>query len=136
MLSRSMGLLIVSETPVIPNSVRSLVEPYCCRERQVEGCAAFLRWVANTPEARDAGDGTIVIHRSVPQLIRGMGLPTGPTVRAIQKRWTSQVKRWIRYLEPLGISYETAPAGPGGRGTGILIRIPAGVAQSVRAAES
>lgn len=94
----------------------------------------FLRAIANTQEACAAADGEVVIHRSVPQLIRGMGLRNGPTVRRTQQRYRNQVYRWVKYLAPLGITAEEAPRGPRGRGTGILIRIPAGVAQSVKAA--
>jgi hypothetical protein len=113
-----------------------MVEPLCRTRQQIVGTGSFLRWAANTPEAQRQADGTIVIHRSVPQLIRGMGLPGGPNIRSTQQRYRNQIYRWVRYLGPRGVTAEEAPRAPDGRGTGILVRIPAGVAQSVRAAES
>jgi hypothetical protein len=120
----------------VPQAILDMVDPLTRTRQQLDGCAACLRWASNTDEARATSEGIVVIHRSVPQLIRGMGLPNGPTVERTHQRWRNQVYRWGRYLAPLGITVQEAPKARDGRGTGILIRIPAGVAQSVRAAES
>ncbi len=120
----------------LPPLVMRMVDPLCRTHKQRIGSGSLLRALSNTPEARSSSEGVVTIHRSIPQLIRGMGLDNGPTVHATRQRWRNQVFRWVGYLAPLGITAQEAPRGPDGRGTGILFRIPAGVAQSVRAAES
>lgn len=125
---------VAAQAPTVPGGVRTLVEPLCRTQQQLEGTAGFLRWLCMTEEARATDTGDVRVLRSVPQLIRGMELPNGPNIRATQQRWRNQVYRWVEYLEPLGVTAREAPKGRDGRGRGVIFTVPAGVAQSVKAA--
>jgi hypothetical protein len=125
---------VAAQAPTVPRGVRELVEPLCRTRQQLEGTAGFLRWICTTEEARTTDRGDVLVRRSIPQMIRGMGLENGPTVHATRQRWRNQTFRWVAYLEPLGVTAHEAPRGPDGRGTCVIFTIPAGVAQSVKAA--
>jgi hypothetical protein len=133
-------MLETVSAPAIPKGqLRRFLEPHSVREKQLEGMAAFLRWASWAAVGRDARelpDGTIEIQRSVPQIAKALGLPEAPTVKLAHQRYRNQIYRWVDYLAWLGIGAQEAPPGRRGQDTGILVRIPAGVAQSVRAAES
>jgi hypothetical protein len=106
-------------------------------ERQLDHLVIVFRQVFMTPEAQD---GATSIRRSIPQLVEAMKLPVPPgpgkNVRKIQQRYRNQIYRTLRYLEEMGLvdGAHEAPRAADGRGTCIVIHIPAGVAQSVRAA--
>jgi hypothetical protein len=99
----------------------------------------WLERVARTVlMSSDAQRGAVVIDRTIPQLVRGMGLPLGPTVHATRQRYRNQIFNTLGYLKAMGLveGAAEAPRAADGRGRCILVCIPAGVAQSVRAAES
>lgn len=89
-----------------------------------------MRWVAF------AAGASTVVDRSVPQIVRALQLPLGPSVHATRQRYRNQFFRTFGYLEAMGWldGVQEAPRAADGRGRCILVRIPAGVAQSVRAA--
>ena len=89
--------------------------------------------------ARIAGREGDSFTRSIPQIAKGLGWPVkGLTVRKIRDRYESQITNTLGYLESAGyvdhVDRDLRRAD--GRGVGIRISLPAGVAQSVRAAES
>jgi hypothetical protein len=107
---------------------------------QLDGITATWLWLrgAIAVEKAHGGDGTL-IRRSVPQIIRGVANDldwelTG-VARADLDRYGSQVKNRLRYLEILGYAAGWEPVeSPAGEGLGILVHVPAGVAQSVQPA--
>lgn len=103
--------------------------PTCVQlERMVELAKVLAR--------RDPLDGSSV-HWTWPQLAEAIGFPVmGMSKREIKVRWGVQLERTMRYLMAAGyvtgweISYETGSREP----NGILVSLPAGVAQLVQAA--
>ena len=88
--------------------------------------------------------GTFV-HATWPQIARGVGFPvSGMGAKQIAHRYESRVKRTTRYLARAGFVDGPTSDGAspwdvvyeGRESVGILVRLPAGVAQLVRAAES
>lgn len=101
---------------------------------QVEGTTALLRRLAN---AALRGDG-LTVHRTWRQFARGLGLADErTTVDEVETRFRGTLRNRLRYLELTGFveSWEAIYDGRG-ESTGILVRLPAGVAQSVRATPS
>jgi hypothetical protein len=92
----------------------------------------FGRWIGSlsVDEHRE-------VLRSVPQFARALGLPYDGTVKGARSRYRDQFVRSLGYLQRMGwVESVEAVYEPNGEGRGILVRLPAGVAQSVRAAES
>jgi hypothetical protein len=97
-------------------------------------CAQLLQILA-----RKAPPDGSPLHTTWPQLAGALGFPImGMSVSEIGRRYETRISNSMRYLvaagyvEPWAVSYEGHTREP----NGILVRLPAGVAQSVRAAES
>ena len=74
--------------------------------------------------------------RSVPQLVRALGLPYDGTVKDARQRYRNQLVRTLGYLELMGwVEARETLYEANGEGRGILVRLKAGVAQSVRAGQ-
>lgn len=85
---------------------------------------------------RDPGDGTPV-HWTWPQLARAMGFDVaGLSASQIDKRFTTAVERTLRYLIKAGLVEGWETAFRGREPIGILVTLPAGVAQSVGSSRS
>lgn len=81
-------------------------------------------------------DGSFV-HATWPQIARGVGFPVmGLGAQQIKDRYGSRVERTMAYLTRAGLVDGWDPVYEGREPVGILVRLPAGVAQLVRAAES
>jgi hypothetical protein len=109
-------------------------------QQQGEACERFLRYVVRC----EAVDGERV-DRTWRQLAKGLGKPThGLTDRQCRNRYRGAIRNTIDYLVAWGLLegrealYEPAlrPEAPHGEGRCIVIVLKAGVAQSVRAAQS
>lgn len=82
---------------------------------------------------QDPLDGSAV-HWTWPQLARAVGLPVmGMSVREIKVRFGVQIKRTMRYLMAAGYVTGWEIKYDGREPEGILVALPAGVAQLVRA---
>jgi hypothetical protein len=76
-------------------------------------------------------------HTTWPQLAKALGLPVqGLRVQQIKDRYETAVKRSMTYLMEANCVSGWEVAYDGEEPTGILVSLPAGVAQLVRAAES
>jgi len=79
----------------------------------------------------------LLLHRTWRQLSRGVGwAEKGMTVAEVHNRFKSQWHRTLDYLVVAGRIDGWAPIYEGRESTGVMIRIPAGVAQSVQATRS
>ncbi len=76
-------------------------------------------------------------HWTWPQLATALGFPVmGMSVQEIEDRYKTRVTRTMGYLVAAGYVNGWEVAYQGREPVGILVGLPAGVAQSVRAAES
>lgn len=97
--------------------------------RQAAHMEAVIRLLARL-EARE-GYG---IHRTWRQLSRGLGwAEKGMTVAEVHNRFKTQLHNTLGYLERIGWIDGWEPIVEGREHTGVMIRVPAGVAQLVRA---
>ena len=82
--------------------------------------------------------GGLAIHRSKPQMVRGFAEHCGwelfPTVKQLEHAYGHRVKRLLRLFTRMGWLEGAEAQWEGPQSTGILLRVPAGVAQSVQAA--
>jgi hypothetical protein len=101
--------------------------------QQRDGCERTL-WAVERIHRRTHGRGDVTWH----ELADELGYPTaGLTDRQIRNRYRARIANWLMYLTRWGLldGYR-AEWEPNGEGRCIVIGLPAGVAQSVRAARS
>jgi hypothetical protein len=100
--------------------------PTCVQRERMTDLAKILA-------RHDPMDGSPV-HWTLPQLARALGFPVmGMSIREINDRYANRVKRTLRYLMTAGYVTGWEVAMNGREPVGILVSLPAGVAQSVRA---
>jgi hypothetical protein len=105
--------------------------PYCWNLARTIVCMADKKGLAPNEE------GLLNIDTTWPQLASALGFPTkGMNVSQIADRYETRIKRSMRYLIAAGYVDGWDVKREGREPTGILVRVPAGVAQLVRAAES
>jgi hypothetical protein len=103
--------------------------------KQLAGMVAIASWAKRCSHI----DG-LDVKRSTPQIIRAiapeLGWPVaGRGTKEIQRRYATQVKRWLDYLAGIGVVVDGREAvlAASGEGEGILVHLRADVAQLARA---
>ena len=103
------------------------------RVKQLDDCEAMVRYLVRV-------DRGAPIDRTWRQIAKGIGKPTeGLTMRECRNRYRGQIRRTLGYLQAWGLlRFEAVYQGERGHSEGrcIVVSLSAGVAQSVRAAES
>jgi hypothetical protein len=106
---------------------------------QLEYMGRMIGYLVRVAVDAGEGDGRTFVRTTWPQLAKGVGFPVmGMGVQQIEDRYQSRVVNTMRYLmrEEVGLVDGWEPVYEGREPVGILVRLPAGVAQLVRAAES